>query len=106
MDRKQKGGWVYILADRYRGGMYTGVTSNLSARVYAHKNGTGSQHVAETGKTMLVYAERHENITDAIAREKLAKKWRREWKFALIEKNNPDWEDLWEEWYDDAEKRS
>ena len=52
-----------------------------------------------TGKTMLVYAERHEDIEAAIAREKLVKKWRREWNFALIEKDNPDWRDLWEEWF-------
>ena len=94
-----KGGWVYIMANRYRGGMYTGVTADLPARVWQHRNGEGSEHVAASGKTMLVYAERHEDIADAIAREKLVKKWRREWKFELIEEDNPDWKDLWQEWY-------
>ena len=74
----ESGGWVYIMANRYRGGMYTGVTADLAARVWQHRNGEGSQHVAETGKTMLVYAERHDDIEAALAREKLVKKWRRE----------------------------
>jgi putative endonuclease len=104
IERMQKGGWVYIMADRYRGGMYTGVTANLPRRVYEHKSGIGSDHVRESGKTMLVYAERHEDIADAIAREKLIKKWRRAWKFDLIEKDNPDWKDLWLEWYDTKNK--
>lgn len=99
-----KGGWVYIMADRYRGGMYTGVTADLPRRIHEHKSGSGSQHVQETGKTMLVYAERYEDIADAIAREKLVKKWRREWKFDLIERDNPDWKDLWVEWYGDEDE--
>ena len=96
------GGWVYIMANRYRGGMYVGVTADLAARVWQHRAGEGSQHVKETGKTRLVYTERHEEIEPAIAREKLIKKWRRQWKFELIEKDNPDWDDLWEQWYPNA----
>ena len=98
----KKGGWVYIMADRYRGGMYTGVSADLAARIQAHREGRGSRHVAEYGKTRLVYAERHEEIEPAIAREKLVKKWRREWKIALIEKNNRDWLDLYDQWFEDA----
>jgi putative endonuclease len=55
--------------------------------------------VVDFNKTLLVYAERHEEIGIAIAREKLVKKWRREWKFALIEAGNPDWHDLWDDWF-------
>jgi putative endonuclease len=95
----EKGGWVYIMANRYRGGMYVGVTSDLIRRVWQHREGAGSSHVDAFGKTRLVYAERHEEIEPAIAREKLVKKWRREWKFALIEADNPDWLDLWDQWY-------
>ncbi|SCY65375.1 GIY-YIG catalytic domain-containing protein [Novosphingobium aromaticivorans] len=95
----ERGGWVYIMANRYRGGMYVGVTSDLIRRVWQHREGVGSSHVDDFGKTRLVYAERHEEIEPAIAREKLVKKWRREWKFALIEAGNPDWLDLWEQWY-------
>jgi putative endonuclease len=68
-----KGGWVYIMANRYRGGMYVGVTSDLIRRVYQHRGGEGSKHVTDFGKTRLVYAERHEDITAAIVREKLVK---------------------------------
>ena len=53
----------------------------------------------------MVYAERHEEIEPAITREKLIKKWLRPWKFALIEANNPDWRDLWDEWFPDAPKQ-
>ena len=98
-----KGGWVYIMANRYRGGMYVGVTADLTQRVWQHREGTGSIHVAEFDKRRLVYAERHEDIEAGIAREKLVKKWRREWKFALIEADNPEWLDLWEQWYPDGE---
>ncbi|UYV16787.1 GIY-YIG nuclease family protein [Porphyrobacter sp. ULC335] len=93
------GGWVYIMANRYRGGMYVGVTSDALARVYQHREGMGSRHVADFGKTRLVYVERHEEIEQAIAREKLIKRWRRDWKFVLIEADNPEWDDLWERWF-------
>ncbi len=95
----EKGGWLYIMANRYRGGMYVGVSADVLARVYRHRDGTGSAHVADFDKTRLVYVERHEEIERAIAREKLVKKWRREWKFALIEADNPDWDDLWDQWF-------
>lgn len=95
-----KGGWIYVMANGYRAGMYVGVTADLQTRVWQHRNGQGSEHVAATSKTRLVYAERHEDIGDAIAREKLVKKWRRAWKFELIEKDNPDWLDLWDEWFE------
>ncbi|WP_298287133.1 GIY-YIG nuclease family protein [Novosphingobium sp.] len=101
----EKGGWLYIMANRYRGGMYVGVTSDLTRRVWQHREGDGSIHVSDFGKTRLVYAERHEEIEAAIAREKLVKKWRREWKFALIEADNPDWLDLWDQWYPALEVR-
>ena len=95
----EKGGWVYIMANRYRGGMYVGVTADALARVYRHREGTGSRHVADFAKTRLVHVEHHDTIEGAIAREKLVKKWRREWKFALIDADNPDRDDLWERWF-------
>ena len=79
----EKGGWVYIMANRYRGGMYVGVTSNLIRRVQQHREGAGSIHAADFGKMRLVYAERHDEIELAIAREKLVKKWKRPWKLRL-----------------------
>ena len=95
----EKGGWVYIMANRYRGGMYVGVSADLIRRVHQHRMGEGSAHVVDRDKTMLVYAERHEEIEQAIVREKRIKRWRREWKFALIEEENPDWRDLWDVWF-------
>jgi putative endonuclease len=89
-----KGGWVYIVANRYRGTIYTGVTADIARRSWQHKQRTGSKFAAKYDADILVYAERHERIEDAIAREKAVKKWRREWKIELIERGNPDWLDL------------
>lgn len=97
MDRERQGGWIYIMADRYRGTMYVGVTSHLAARVRQHRDGEGSDFCARYRLTRLVWAERGEDIVDCIAHEKRVKRWRREWKFALIEGGNPDWLDLFEQ---------
>jgi putative endonuclease len=94
MDRDTQGGWVYIMADRYRGTMYVGVTADLPLRVSQHRTGTGSDFCARYDLTRLVWAERSDSIEAAIAHEKRVKRWRREWKFALIEKANPVWDDL------------
>ena len=96
MDRERCGGWVYIMADRYRGAMYVGVTANLPQRVFQHREGKGAEFCARYGLIRLVWAERGETIEDCIAHEKRVKRWRREWKFALIEKANPDWADLYD----------
>ena len=90
-----KGGWVYMMSDRYRGGIYTGVTADLAARVTQHREGRGSAFVRKYGFTRLVYAEWTEEIEDAIRREKAIKKWRRAWKIEWIEKMNRDWDDLY-----------
>jgi putative endonuclease len=96
MDRERRGGWVYIMADRYRGTMYVGVTSDLPARIHQHRNGTGSDFCARYGLHRLVWAERGDSIEDCIAHEKRIKRWRREWKFALVERDNPEWNDLFD----------
>jgi len=89
------GGCVYILTNRKNGALYTGVCANIRARMVQHKAGTGSKFCAEYGIDKLVYAELADDIRDAIAREKAIKKWRRAWKIALIERDNPEWRDLW-----------
>ena len=89
-----KGGWVYIMADRYRGTIYVGVTANLAARIHQHRTGKGSDFCRRHGLDRLVWAEQGEDILRCIAHEKRVKKWLREWKFALIEQANPDWRDL------------
>jgi len=91
-----KGGWVYIMADRYRGTMYVGVTANLAARIFQHREGNGSDFCRRYGLRRLVWAEQGDTIDACIAHEKRVKKWLREWKFALIEKANPDWMDLYD----------
>jgi len=96
MDRKALGGWVYIMTNRYRGALYVGVTSSLAVRVTQHREGAGSDYCARRGLTRLVWAERGDTIDECIAHEKRLKRWRREWKFALIEKANPEWDDLYE----------
>ena len=82
------------MADRYRGTIYVGVTADLSRRIFAHREGTGSDFCKRYGLTRLVWAERGEAIEACIAHEKRVKRWRRAWKFALIEQNNPGWRDL------------
>ena len=91
-----KGGWVYVMTDRYRGTLYIGVTSDIAARVWAHREGRGSDFCKRYGLKRLVYAEEATTIEDAIAREKALKKWNRAWKIDLIERVNPDWDDLFE----------
>ena len=88
------GGYLYILTNRKRGALYTGVSADIAARMMQHKTGEGSKFCRDYGIDKLVYLEPAERIEDAIAREKAIKKWRRAWKIALIEKVNPDWRDL------------
>lgn len=83
------------MADRYRGTMYVGVTSDLAARICQHREGTGADFCARYNLHRLVWAERGDSIEDCIAHEKRLKRWRREWKFDLIERANPDWSDLY-----------
>ena len=78
------------------GTLYIGVTSDIAARVWQHKNGQGSRFCKQYGLDRLVYAEQHERIDEAIAREKAMKAWKRRWKTELIEKANPGWDDLFE----------
>jgi putative endonuclease len=91
------GGWVYIMADRYRGTMYVGVTADIRSRVYQHRTGDGSDFCRRYGLTRLVWADHSTSIVSAIAHEKRLKRWRRAWKFDLIERANPDWRDLFDD---------
>ena len=86
--------WVYIMSNRKDGVLYIGVTSDLSRRIIQHREGKGSAFCRRYGLTRLVYAEEHDSIGDAIAREKAMKAWTRAWKIELIEGANPEWDDL------------
>jgi putative endonuclease len=88
------GGYVYIIANRKLGALYTGVTSDISQRIVQHRAHDGSRHAAKYDIYRLVYVEFHEDISAAIVREKQIKKWRRAWKIELIERDNPEWRDL------------
>ncbi|MDQ4418881.1 GIY-YIG nuclease family protein [Sphingobium sp. DEHP117] len=92
----RQGGWVYIMADRYRGTMYVGVTADLAARILQHRSGSGSDFCARYRLDRLVWAEAGESMTGCIEQEKRIKRWRRQWKFDLIEYGNPEWQDLYE----------
>ena len=84
---------VYILASRRYGTLYIGVTSDLPARLYQHRNGTFEGFTARHQVHRLVHFEMFDDMDAAIAREKQLKNWRRAWKIALIEEQNPFWED-------------
>ncbi len=88
--------WVYIMSNRKDGVLYIGVTSDLSRRIVQHREGNGSAFCRRYGLTRLVYAEEHDSIGDAIAREKAMKAWKRAWKIELIEGVNPAWDDLFD----------
>ena len=79
------------------GTLYIGVTKDLIKRVYQHKNNIVDGFTKKHNVHDLVYYEVYESIEQAIVREKQMKKWRRKWKIDLIEKNNYDWRDLYEE---------
>ena len=88
---------VYIMASRYRGTLYVGVTSGLYDRVCAHKNGTKPGFTSEYKVHTLVWYEHRQTMESAILREKRIKEWKRNWKIELIERMNPDWRDLHDE---------
>ena len=86
---------VYILASERNGTLYVGVTSNLVQRAWQHKEGFVAGFTKEFDVKLLVWFEQHETAESAITREKQIKKWNRAWKLELIEAQNPDWKDLW-----------
>lgn len=86
--------YVYILASKRNGTLYVGVTNDLARRVSEHKAGIIEGFTKKYGVKILVYYDVMDNIEDAIAMEKCLKKWNRKWKIDLIERNNPQWEDL------------
>jgi putative endonuclease len=86
--------YVYLLASKPYGTVYVGVTSDLAGRVWQHKNKAVSGFTARYGVDRLVWFETHKSVEVAIQREKRIKKWKRDWKINLIERDNPHWIDL------------
>jgi putative endonuclease len=86
--------FVYILASKRNGTLYTGITSNLANRTWQHKNDLIDGFTKRYGVHRLVWFEEYSNVYEAIGREKQIKGWNRAWKIRLIEKQNPEWMDL------------
>ena len=93
-----KGGWVYIMTNRPNGTLYVGVTSDIVRRTYEHRTGAIAGFTKRYGLHRLVWFEPHESVVVAIQRETSLKKYKRDWKINLIERENPHWEDLSAAW--------
>ncbi|MCB9361070.1 MAG: GIY-YIG nuclease family protein [Flavobacteriales bacterium] len=91
--------YIYILASQRNGTLYIGLTDDLERRVLEHKLKVVKGFTAKYNVSILVYYEEFENANEAALREKRIKKWKRAWKLELIEKNNPNWNDLAEGWF-------
>ena len=88
--------YVYILTNKRNGTLYIGVTSNLPQRIRQHKANQFDGFSKKYNVKQLVYFEQYDTAESAITREKQIKKWKRAWKLRLIEKNNPQWKDLYD----------
>ena len=86
---------IYIMSNKKDGTLYIGVTTNLLKRVHEHKESFVDSFTKKYNLKNLVYFELLDDITEAIKREKQLKNWKREWKLELIEKENPEWNDLY-----------
>ena len=89
--------YVYILASKRNGTLYIGVTNSLIRRVCEHKNGLISSFTKKNNVNRLVCYKQFDDISSAIHCEKRLKKWNRQWKLDLIEKDNPEWKDIYDD---------
>lgn len=89
--------FTYILASRKHGTLYIGVTNNIRRRIFEHKEGLAEGFTKRYGVKRLVHVESFPTVRQAIQREKSLKRWPRAWKIRLIEKQNSDWRDLFED---------
>lgn len=95
VSHEEKEYFVYIMASKKNGTLYTGITSNLIERAWDHKTGEHPGFTKKYEIKRLVYFEVHDDVIEAITREKNIKAWKRLWKIKLIEKSNPNWDDLY-----------
>lgn len=89
--------YVYILASKRNGTLYTGLTSDLRKRIWEHKNNAAEGFTSKHNVKLLVHFEHFDDFENAASREKNIKAWKRNWKLELIEKNNKTWRDLFED---------
>jgi len=90
---------VYILCNKPNGTLYVGFTNNLQRRMLEHKNAVVESFTKRYGLTQLVYVESYKYVSDALRREKQLKGWQRRWKIDLIEQQNPQWVDLYDQFF-------
>lgn len=93
---KFQGSYVYIVTNQRNGTLYTGVTTDLKGRIWQHKEGVFDGFSQKYGLKILIWYEVHDDINEAIRREKQIKKWERKWKLRIIEAMNPQWKDLYD----------
>lgn len=98
--------YVYIMASKKNGTLYIGITNDLIRRVYEHRNDLIDGFTRRYGIHKLIYFEQTDDVLSAIQREKQLKKWHRKWKVDLIEQENPEWRDLYDEITGDGFPRS
>jgi putative endonuclease len=87
---------VYITASKARGVLYVGMTSDLPRRAWEHRERVLDGFTKRYWTDRIVYYESHDTAEDAARRERLMKRWRRDWKIDLIERHNPSWGDLFD----------
>ena len=99
----QKIGFVYLISNKNRTVIYTGVTSNLESRILRYKAGVGAKFATKYNLTDLMYYERIHGMMNAINREKQLKRWHKEWKWNLVKIDNPELKDLAADWFSEEE---
>ncbi len=87
--------YVYLITNERYGTLYVGVTNDLVRRIHEHKEGVVAGFAKQHGLMQLVWYEAHQDVLAAITREKVIKRWRRDWKTNLIQESNPEWRDLY-----------
>ena len=92
---RMAGGWVYIVTNKPNGILYVGVTSDIQKHAWGHREGIVEGFTKRYGLKRLVFVEWHDDIRNAIQREKTMKHWSRAWKVRTLEMANPDWRDLY-----------
>ena len=92
--------YVYILASKRNGTLYIGFTGNIARRIWEHRTGAFDSFTKDYAVSRLVHVETYDDVETARQRERSLKRWLRKWKIELIEKNNPQWKDL----FDDIQK--
>ena len=101
-ERRIKEFYVYITASGPRGVFYVGMTSDLAGRAWQHRERVINGFTKKYWAGRLVYFEHHDTAESAVRRERALKRWRRDWKIELVEKNNPTWRDLFADAVKDA----